>query len=141
MKNVLTQTQSIFSVFFCAATLALGTISPAHAEGKKPATKGFQFVPQNDEIKALAQRFISGTYGCEFGEVVTVKVRADHPGYIDLTHHKHTHHMLPVVTDTGALRAESALEGGVWLQLPTKNMLMNSKKGQRLADDCQLKKN
>jgi hypothetical protein len=44
--------------------------------------------------------------------------------------------MLPVPTNTGALRLEGKASGLVWLQLPTKSMLMNNKLGQRMADEC-----
>ena len=34
------------------------------------------------------------------------------------------------------LQREAAEDGIVWLQVPIKSMLMDSKKGQRLADNC-----
>jgi hypothetical protein len=50
---------------------------------------------------------------------------------------KHTFAMSPVETTTGAVRLEDAQAGAMWLQLPNKSMLMNSKLGQRMADECQ----
>jgi hypothetical protein len=35
------------------------------------------------------------------------------------------------------VRLEDAQAGAMWLQLPHKSMLMNSKLGQRMADECQ----
>ncbi|HVQ04137.1 MAG TPA: hypothetical protein VMT14_11505, partial [Burkholderiaceae bacterium] len=39
-------------------------------------------------------------------------------------------------TSTGALRLEDKKAGIVWLQIPSKSMLMNSKVGQRMVDNC-----
>ncbi len=94
------------------------------------------FVPQSEDIKALADQFNGGRFNCEFNETLTIVPNKDHAGYLTLTHKKTVANMLPVPTNTGALRLESKTAGLVWLQLPTKSMLMNSKIGQRLADDC-----
>jgi hypothetical protein len=95
------------------------------------------FPPLSDEIKDISQRINNGVFTCEFNNIVKIEKRTDHIGYVNLTHKKITTVMLPVVTVTGALRLESKAKGLVWLQLPTKSMLMNSNIGQRLADDCQ----
>jgi hypothetical protein len=50
---------------------------------------------------------------------------------------KHRYHVSPVSTSTGAIRLEDAQAGAMWLQLANKSMLMNSKLGQRMADECQ----
>ena len=42
--------------------------------------------------------------------------------------------MMP--TTTGVIRLEDAKAGAVWLQLANKSMLMDQKKGRRLADEC-----
>jgi hypothetical protein len=44
--------------------------------------------------------------------------------------------MSPVSTSTGAVRLENKGEGLVWIQIPSKSMLLNSKIGQQLANDC-----
>jgi hypothetical protein len=105
---------------------------------KAPAKKvaASAFTPQSDEIKALADKFKGGTFNCEFNETLTIVPNKEHAGYLTLTHKKTVANMLPVPTNTGALRLEGKPSGLVWLQLPTKSMLMNSKIGQRLADDC-----
>jgi hypothetical protein len=94
------------------------------------------FATQTDEIKTLAEKFKGGTFNCEFNETLSIVPNKEHPGYLTLTHKKTVANMLPVPTNTGALRLEGKASGLVWLQLPTKSMLMNSKIGQRLADDC-----
>lgn len=105
---------------------------------KKPVAKKISsaFTPQSDEIKSLSEQFKGGKFNCEFNETLTIIPNKEHLGYLTLTHKKTVANMLPVATNTGALRLESKSAGLVWLQLPTKSMLMNSKIGQRLADDC-----
>ncbi len=92
---------------------------------------------QHEELIALASRFTNGNYGCEFNEKVIIEKRTDNSGIVSLTHKGVTTPMTPVATNTGALRLENKTKGLMWLQLPTKSMLMNSKIGQRMADDCQ----
>jgi Membrane-bound lysozyme-inhibitor of c-type lysozyme len=95
----------------------------------------FRFQAQNDTIKELASTVISGTYQCFNNQTVTVKTRADHLGYVDLSFKGHTHHMVPVPSNSGALRLESKAGGLFWLQLSTKSMLFTNA-GSRVADDC-----
>ncbi|MFM9992254.1 MAG: hypothetical protein ACKVOY_12565, partial [Burkholderiaceae bacterium] len=45
--------------------------------------------------------------------------------------------LMPVASLTGAIRLEDAQQGAVWIQLANKSMLMSSKLGRRLADECQ----
>ena len=51
--------------------------------------------------------------------------------------YKNAHYtMVPEPTTTGAIRLEDKKAGVVWLQIPSKSMLMNSKIGQRMVDAC-----
>jgi len=43
---------------------------------------------------------------------------------------------VPEETTTGALRLEDKKAGIVWLQIPSKSMLMNARIGQRMVDGC-----
>jgi hypothetical protein len=114
-------------------------VPAAKAAVKKPVVKktsSSSFVPQSEAIKTLAEQFKGGRFNCEFNNYLTITPNPSHPGYLTLTHKGTVANMLPVPTNTGALRLEGKTSGLVWLQLPTKSMLMNSKIGQRLADDC-----
>ena len=79
----------------------------------------------------------TGHMVCELGNSVTVTPDPQQAaGYI-VQMKKFTYHMTPVATTTGAVRLEDTQAGAMWLQLPNKSMLMNSKLGQRMADECQ----
>jgi hypothetical protein len=71
------------------------------------------------------------------GNSVTVMPDPQQPARFIVQMKKYTFHMTPVETSTGAVRLEDAQAGAMWLQLPNKSMLMNSKLGQRMADECQ----
>ena len=79
----------------------------------------------------------TGHMVCELGNAVTVTPDPQQPARFVVQMKKHTYLMTPVQTTTGAVRLEDTYAGAVWLQLPNKSMLMNSKLGQRMADECQ----
>jgi hypothetical protein len=78
-----------------------------------------------------------GRMVCELGNAVSVIPDASQPGSYWVQMRQHRFHMKPVTTTTGAVRLEDPKAGAMWLQLPHKSMLMNSKLGQRMADECQ----
>jgi hypothetical protein len=78
-----------------------------------------------------------GRMVCELGNAVSVTPDAGQPGSYWVQMRQHRFHMTPVTTTTGAVRLEDSHAGAMWLQLPHKSMLMNSKLGQRMADECQ----
>jgi hypothetical protein len=79
----------------------------------------------------------TGRMVCELGNSVTVTPDPQQPARFIVQLKKNTYYMTPVETTTGAVRLEDAQAGAMWLQLPNKSMLMNSKLGQRMADECQ----
>ena len=85
---------------------------------------------------AIAQRIHQGLMPCEMGASVRVQADATAPGYFHGQGKGFRYRMYPVRTSTGALRLEDKKAGAVWLQLANKSMLMDQKKGRRVADDC-----
>jgi hypothetical protein len=79
----------------------------------------------------------TGHMVCELGNSVSVNPDPQQPARFIVQMKKNIYHMSPVETTTGAVRLEDAQAGAMWLQLPHKSMLMNSKVGQRMADECQ----
>jgi hypothetical protein len=79
----------------------------------------------------------TGRMVCEMGNAVTVTPDPQQPARFIVQLKKNTYYMTAVETTTGAVRLEDAQAGAMWLQLPNKSMLMSSKLGQRLADECQ----
>jgi hypothetical protein len=85
---------------------------------------------------AIAQQIHLGLMPCEMGASVRVEADAAAPGYFHVQGKGFRYRMYPVRTHTGALRLEDKKAGAVWLQLANKSMLMDQKKGRRVADDC-----
>jgi hypothetical protein len=84
----------------------------------------------------IAQQIHQGNLPCELGAVVRVEADALQPGFFHVHGKGFRYRMFPVQTSTGALRLEDKKAGAVWLQLANKSMLMDQKRGRRLADEC-----
>ncbi len=76
----------------------------------------------------------TGKYACESGG--RVEVQQDARGAVQLIWLGRTYVMTPVVTSTGAVRLENAQSGLVWIQIPSKSMLLNTKQSSQLANGC-----
>ena len=80
----------------------------------------------------------TGTMRCELGSAVTVTQDAARPTMYQVSNGKgltYTMHQVP--TTTGVVRLEDRANGATWLQLGNKSMLMDQKRGERVADGCQ----
>jgi hypothetical protein len=88
------------------------------------------------EPTALADPVHQGHLPCEMGASVQVEADIAKPGYFNVMSKGFKYHMQRVRTSTGAIRLEDAKAGVVWLQLANKSMLMDQKKGRRVADEC-----
>ncbi len=90
-----------------------------------------------DEAQLLVATHVHhGEVQCEFNQKVHLTPHPEKPGRFSLQFGKMNYTMVPEPTTTGAVRLEDKKAGVVWLQIPTKSMLMNSRLGQRMADAC-----
>ena len=85
---------------------------------------------------AIAERVHVGRIACELGAHVSLKADPAAPGHFDVEGKGFKYRMTPVATSTGTVRLEDHKGGAVWLQIANKSMLMDQKRGQRLADEC-----
>jgi membrane-bound inhibitor of C-type lysozyme len=88
-----------------------------------------------EQIEA-AERTHYGAYACEFGQTVDVSISPRGSGYVDVKYKNSLFTMKPVVSSTGALRLEDVTGRTLMLQIANKSMLMDTKLGQRLVDEC-----
>ena len=91
--------------------------------------------PLGEAELQVADKVYVGTKACDQGRSVSIQPVADAPGYFNLSMGGQRYLMRPVQTTTGAIRLEDTAQGAVWLQLPSKSMLMSQRSGRRLADD------
>ena len=75
-------------------------------------------------------------FQCAFGDKITIFENAADEKHIALRWNKRVHRLTRVSTTTGANRFENRKYGLVWIGIPAKGMLLDSKKGQQLANDC-----
>ena len=80
----------------------------------------------------------TGSMRCELGNSVTITQDPVRPTMYQVSNGKgltYTMHQVP--TTTGVVRLEDRANGATWLQLGNKSMLMDQKRGERVADGCQ----
>jgi len=109
------------------------------AKAAKPAAKP----PVQQQMAALspdqlntADRVLVGQSRCEFDQSVNVAAVPNQKGWFNVEYKGKSYLMVPEHTTTGAVRLEDKANGMMWLQIPNKSMLMNSKIGQRMVDNC-----
>ena len=111
------------------------TQTAATKEPSKSSSKGVDKPLAPHEL-SIAEHVHVGQLPCELGATVKLSADANSPGYFNLQGKGFKYRMRPVSTSTGAIRLEDEKAGAVWLQLANKSMLMDQKKGRRLADEC-----
>lgn len=84
----------------------------------------------------ISSRVLTGRADCEFNQNVQVDPLPEHPGYFRVGFAKHQYLMVPEETTTGAVRLVDRKAGVIWLQIPVKSMLIDTKGGHRLVDAC-----
>jgi len=129
-----------------SATAPAAAASSASASTPAPAAK----VVKKKVVKKAAEPVVvdedekepdvAGTtvveYKCELGNKLTIFINNDDDKHIALKWGKRLHRMERVDTTTGANRFENRHYGLVWISIPAKGMLLDSKNGHQLANDC-----
>ena len=139
--------------------LALSAAAPLHAETSptastklKPATTAAKPTVRAPKAKApppeivlpvatqeqrdAAERTYFGTYLCEFKQSIQIDRHPKTEGYINVAWNKQLFTMKPVLSSTGALRLEDVTGRTLMIQIANKSMLLDTKLGQRLVDEC-----
>ena len=109
---------------------------PSKSQAKGPALAAETAEEITADQLDIAARVLTGTAQCEFGQHVDLEALAGRPGLFKLSFNKLSYTMVPRETTTGAVRLEDKKAGVVWVQIPTKSMLMNHKLGRRMVDAC-----
>ena len=149
-----------FNLGTLLACMALGGMMPAHAAAgdapaKPAATKPAQAQAAVKKAApapaaaaaaaaalssgqiAAAERVLTGKMQCEFDQAVDIAAVHGKAGHFNLGYKGKNYTLVPEATTTGAIRLEDKKNGVMWLQIANKSMLMNTKAGQRMVDNCQ----
>jgi hypothetical protein len=89
------------------------------------------------EVLSIAAKVHTGALVCEGRQMIMLWPDTAMPGRFILKMNKSVYRMAPVPTASGAVRLEDDKTGTVWIQTLEKSMLMDSRRSQRLADECQ----
>lgn len=131
------------TLILCLSLAALGAQAATDPPSKKAKARKTVIqqklapLPPADEqqIHAAGMAHI-GRYVCEAGQEILLDRNDANPGYLNLRYKKQAWVMRPVLSTTGALRIEDTRGQALLLQIAFKSMLMNTKTGQRLVDNC-----
>lgn len=102
--------------------------APAQAEPAQP--------PHEDDVEPDIAGSDTINYDCELGNKLTIYRNVADDKHIALRWKKQLLRLTRVETTTGAHRFENKKNGWVWIDIPAKGMLLDSKKGAQLANEC-----
>ncbi|MDB5989705.1 MAG: hypothetical protein JWQ10_1108 [Herbaspirillum sp.] len=145
-------TQALAQTAAAPATTAPATKKPVRKVVKKASKKtnpkateviSDKKIPlDEDNDDESSEPEIAGTktynFNCELGNKVTIFKNDGDDKYLAIRWDKHIRRLARVKTTTGANRFENHLAGLVWIGIPAKSMLLDSKGGHQLANECVL---
>ncbi|MEZ5651599.1 MAG: MliC family protein [Burkholderiaceae bacterium] len=80
----------------------------------------------------------SGTYRCDLNRSVVVRSVSDDRSRAVLNWNSRSYQMTAVNTASGALRYEDRGSGLTWITIVGKSMLLDTRNGKQLANDCKV---
>lgn len=110
--------------------------APAKASAIAPAAVANPAAGFSEAQLQMANQVQTGRADCEFKQFVMVERIHPEGGSFRVKYQSVTYTMVPEETSTGAVRLYDKKTGVVWLQIPVKSMLMNSRAGRRMIDAC-----
>ncbi|ELX09916.1 hypothetical protein Jab_2c20000 [Janthinobacterium sp. HH01] len=138
------------SFALASMTLAAGAhadnATPANASAKKSVKKAGKSkaaakpvetkAPDEDADEPAVTDSAVTEFDCELGNKITIYENAGDEAHIALRWKKRLHRLTRVGTTTGAHRFENKLYGLIWIGIPSKGMLLDSKQNRQLANEC-----
>lgn len=120
---------------FTACALACAIAAPAaYAAPKKPAAKPAAAAASEPEPSVAGQK--ATEYACELGNKITIYSSGDDGNSIVMRWKNRLHRLTREATTTGAQRFENKLAGLIWIGIPAKGILLDSKVNRQLANEC-----
>lgn len=112
------------------ATGAAGAVSAVAA--KMP----FNSDEEDNEHEPDTTGTTSWNLSCELGNNITVFANEADNRHIAIRWKNRINRLTRVSTSTGANRFENKKAGLLWIDIPAKGMLLDTKKGRQLANEC-----
>jgi membrane-bound inhibitor of C-type lysozyme len=114
------------------AAAPLAVAAPVAAKAPEPTPAAVAAAP------AREFKLESGMYRCEEKQTVAVKRINNGGKSIVLGYKGKDYELAQVITQTGALRYEDAKAGYAWIQVVGSALLLDTKRGNRVANKCTL---
>ena len=149
---------SILKQLFAAGAIAIAVgalcaapaVSAASTAEKKPAktakAKSSKVHPKATAVAPEAEPTeaepditdtVTTEFNCELGNKVTIFQNEKDEEHIALRWKKRLHRLTRIGTTTGAKRFENPVFGLIWIGIPSKGMLLDSRLNRQLANECQ----
>lgn len=136
-----------FLLIGVSLTFNSAVAEPATATAKKvavkkvaPAKAAMPAANSDDDDEDLGEANIEGSiatnFNCELGNKISTYYNVDDDKHLAVRWKNKIHRLRRIGTSTGAHRFENRKAGLVWIHIPSKAMLLDSKKGQQLANEC-----
>jgi hypothetical protein len=135
-----------FALALACASLCAGAAGaePSHplarnvakAKSKAKAEPAPLVAAEPDEAEPDVAGTTTTEFSCELGNKITTYQNDDDDAHIALRWKKRLHRLTRVGTTTGAIRFENTRYGLVWIGIPSKGMLLDSKLNRQLANEC-----
>lgn len=126
--------KAIPSLLFACATACAALPFAAGAQSADTSPQ-LHFHPPENPVKL---EFKPGTYRCELKREVHITQVSDDGRTAVVRFNKKEYPVKAVEARTGALRYEDAGSGVVWLVIVGKSMLLDTRKGEQLANECKV---
>ena len=119
---------------------AADAVKKPAAKAKAKAAKAAPAKPKTEPDEEADEPETAGSsttdFNCELGNKITIYANASDDKHIALRWKKRVHRLTQVGTSTGAQRFENRLYGLIWIGIPAKGMLLDSKQNRQLANEC-----
>jgi hypothetical protein len=106
------------------------------AKSKKSRKEEAKQQVADDEPEPDLTDTVVNEYACELNNKVTIYTNEKDGGHIALRWKNRLHRLERVGTTTGALRFENTRFGLIWIGIPSKGILLDSKQNRQLANEC-----
>ncbi|MGZ5202194.1 MAG: hypothetical protein ACXWC4_20740 [Telluria sp.] len=102
---------------------------------KKTEEKADAFDDKNDPEPDITDTVVT-EYKCELNNKITIYTNEKDTDHIALRWKNRVHRMNRVSTTTGAQRFENPVFGIIWIGIPAKGILLDSRHNHQLANEC-----
>ncbi len=135
-KNLLIATCFALLSISVAAGISLAAPSAAEAHAANPTQAGIPPQISAQGTQAATSRPVPTDYTCELGVSFTIYEVDNDDTHMFVRWESGMHRLDKVMTTTGARRFENEASGLTWISLPTKVILLDSKRHRQLANEC-----